>query len=77
MARIVDIQFISEGSQIACLNDSNEVSLFHTRMSALELLSESSRRGYEIYEQKNPTSFFSFLGFLNLNLYNEYPFSFF
>ena len=30
---VVDAQFISEGSQIVCLNESNQVNLFHARMS--------------------------------------------
>lgn len=32
LTMIIDVKFISQGNSIVCLNDYNEVKLFHTKM---------------------------------------------
>jgi hypothetical protein len=77
LTTIVDVNFLPEGSAIVCLNNENHVRLFHTKMSEEEVICESVRRGREVYEQDNPKSWFSFLGFLKEEWKYEQPFSYF
>lgn len=76
LCRIVDMSFFEEGNVIACLTEKNYVQLFNVKLEHNEESLEKVRRGYDIYQQPNPKSIFSFLSFLNSNFGNELPFAF-
>jgi WD40 repeat protein len=65
LAAVIDINFIADGSAIVSLDELNNIRLFNARMSEEEKICEIARSGLDIYEHDNPTSWLSFLGFLD------------
>lgn len=77
LATIIDINFIADGSAIVCLDQLNSIRLFNTKMSEQEKICEIARNGLDIYEHDNPTSWLSFLGFLDEEFRYERPFAYY
>lgn len=50
--------------------------MYNIKLEPNEKTYEKQKRGYEIYQQKNPKSFFSFLSFFYHDFSNELPFAF-
>lgn len=76
ICKILDMNYYEEGNVLACLTEKNVVQMYNLKLEPSEKTYEKQKRGYEIYQQKNPKSFFAFLSFFYHDFSHELPFAF-